>query len=66
MNPFRIVTAVMGFLAAVLAVARDDRTLVWIAIGLLGSSIGVRLLQKLQRRRDEKAERGVEDSTPGS
>lgn len=51
MNPLRIFTAVMGFLAAALAIARDDTTLVWIAIGLLGSSAGVRILQKLQSKR---------------
>jgi len=51
-NPLRLFTALMGFLAAVLAIARDDRTLVWIAIGLLSSSLAVRLLQKWQQRRD--------------
>ncbi len=53
MNPLRIVTAVMGFLAAVLAIARDDSTLVWIAIGLLGSSIAVRIAQRIQSKRDQ-------------
>ncbi|TFG44670.1 MAG: hypothetical protein E4H41_07105 [Gemmatimonadales bacterium] len=53
MNPLRIFTAVMGFLAAALAIARDDTTLVWIAIGLLGSSAGVRILQKLQSKREQ-------------
>lgn len=43
----------MGFLAAALAIARDDTTLVWIAIGLLGSSAGVRILQKLQSKREQ-------------
>jgi uncharacterized membrane protein YeaQ/YmgE (transglycosylase-associated protein family) len=52
-NPLRIVTAVMGFLAAVLAIARDDSTLVWIAIGLLGSSIAVRIAQRIQSKRDQ-------------
>jgi uncharacterized membrane protein YeaQ/YmgE (transglycosylase-associated protein family) len=52
-NPLRIFTAVMGFLAAALAIARDDTTLVWIAIGLLGSSAGVRILQKLQSKREQ-------------
>ena len=52
MNPLRVFTALMGFLAAVLAIARDDRALVWIAIGLLASSLAVRLVQKRQQRRD--------------
>lgn len=52
MNPLRLFTALMGFLAALLAIARDDRTLVWIAIGLLSSSLAVRLLQKRQQGRD--------------
>jgi hypothetical protein len=50
-NPFRLFTALMGFLAAVLGIARDDRTLVWIAIGLLASSIAARLVQKVLERR---------------
>lgn len=50
MNPLRLFTALMGFLAAALAIARDDRTLVWIAIGLLGSSLAVRVVQKLQSK----------------
>ena len=54
MNPFRLFTALMGFLAAVLGIARDDRTLVWIAIGLLATSIAARLVQKVQQRRREK------------
>ncbi len=53
MSPFRVVTALMGFLAAVLAIARNDRALVWIAIGLLGSSLAVRMVQRVQRRRGE-------------
>jgi len=52
-NPLRYVTAVIGFCAAALAIARDDRTLTWIAIGFLGSSIVVRLIQRYQRRQDE-------------
>jgi len=52
-NPLRIFTALMGFLAAVLAIARDDSTLVWIAIGLLGSSFAVRMLQRFQSKRDQ-------------
>jgi heme exporter protein D len=53
-NPFRLFTSLMGFLAAVLGIARDDRTLVWIAIGLLGTSLAVRIIQKVQQRRREK------------
>jgi hypothetical protein len=58
-NPFRLFTALMGFLAAVLGIARDDRTLVWIAIGLLGSSLAMRILQKvLARRQDNHPDSG--------
>ncbi|HEX5003935.1 MAG TPA: hypothetical protein VFV65_01380 [Gemmatimonadales bacterium] len=53
MNPLRIFTAVMGFMAAVLAIARDDRALVWTAIGLLGSSFAIRIVQRLQGKRDD-------------
>jgi len=51
-TPFRIVSGIIGIMAAVLAIARDDRTLVWIAIGLLGSSIAVRIAQRIQSRRE--------------
>lgn len=51
MNPLRLVTTVMGFAAALLGIARDDRTLVWIAIGLFGSSLVARIVQKVQQRR---------------
>ena len=54
MNPFRLFTSLMGVLAAVLGVARDDRALVWIAIGLLGTGLAVRIIQKVQQRRREK------------
>lgn len=53
MNPLRIVTAVLGFMAALLAIARDDRALVWIAIGLLGTSFATRLFLRAQHRREE-------------
>lgn len=51
----------MGFLAAVLAIARGDSTLVWVAIGLLGSSLAVRIAQRIMERRQR--ERG-EPSDP--
>jgi hypothetical protein len=57
-NPLRFVVSLMGLLAAVLAIARNETTLVWVAIGLLGSSLGIRLVQKFQSRRD-----GDDDST---
>jgi len=60
-NPLRLFTALMGFLAAVLAIARGDRTLVWIAIGLLASSLAVRIAQRIMERRQR--ERG-ESSDP--
>jgi heme exporter protein D len=53
-NPFRLFTSLMGFLAAVLGIARDDQTLVWIAIGLLGTSLAVRIIQKIQQRRQDR------------
>ena len=54
MNPFRLFTSLMGFLAAVLGIARDDQTLVWIAIGLLATSIAARIVQKAQQRRQDR------------
>ena len=54
MNPFRLFTSLMGFLAAALGIARDDRTLVWIAIGLLATSIAARIVQKAPPRRQDR------------
>jgi hypothetical protein len=53
-NPLRLFTSLMGFLAAALAVARDDRRLGWVAIGFLGFSLGTRVFQAIQRRMQEK------------
>jgi uncharacterized membrane protein YeaQ/YmgE (transglycosylase-associated protein family) len=62
-NPLRLFTALMGFLAAALAIARDDSTLVWIAIGLLGSSMAVRIVQKFQSKgRSDDADPSDRDS----
>lgn len=52
MNPLRLFTALMGFLAAVLAISRDSQALVWVAIGLLGSSLGIRVVQRIMEKRD--------------
>ena len=54
MNRFRLFTSLLGFLAALLGIARDDHTLVWIAIGLLGTSLAVRIIQKVRQRRQER------------
>lgn len=54
MNPLRLFTSLMGLLAAVLAVARDDRRLGWVAIGFLGFSLAMRLFNAIQRRRQER------------
>jgi len=60
-NILRYFTALMGMLAALLGIARDSRTLIWVAIGFLGSSVAVRLLQRQQRRRGEEADSGESD-----
>ncbi len=62
MNPLRLFTSLMGFLAAALAVARDDRRLGWVAIGFLGFSLGTRVIQAIQRRMQEKRQ-GPADPT---
>jgi hypothetical protein len=53
MKRARLALSLTGFLIAVVGIARNDRYLVWIAIGLLGASLAVRLVQKRQQRRDE-------------
>jgi hypothetical protein len=50
-NPFRVVAALLGFLAAILGIARGDTTIVWVAIGLLGSSLAARIFLRIQERR---------------
>jgi len=40
-----------GLVAAVLAISRDDRRIGWVAIGLLGASVGIRVVQAILRRR---------------
>jgi hypothetical protein len=52
MNPLRIFTALMGFLAALLAISRGERVFVWVAFGLLGASLAIRMIQKAHVRRD--------------
>ena len=54
MNPLRLFTSLMGFLAAVLAIARDDRRLGWVAVGFLGASLGMRIVQRIQQRRQAR------------
>jgi hypothetical protein len=50
-NPLRLGLSLLGLGAAVLAIARDDRRIGWVAIGLLGASVGIRLVQAAIRRR---------------
>ena len=56
MTPLRLFTSLMGFLAAILAVARDDRRLGWVAVAFLGASLGMRIVQRIQERRRARNE----------
>jgi hypothetical protein len=44
----------MGFLAAALAIAREDRRFGWVAIGFLCFSLGSRVVEAIQRRRQDR------------
>lgn len=46
-------TALAGFLAAALSVARDDHRLAWVAISLLALSLLLRLLARRRARPPE-------------
>lgn len=55
MNHFRIVLALAGFTAALLAVSLGDERVGWIGIGLLLASLLVRLSQKRTSKEDMDA-----------
>jgi hypothetical protein len=50
MNRLRLLLSVAGFVAAVCAVATDDRRIAWVAIGLLCLSFLLRMLQRKSPR----------------
>lgn len=51
MSRFRLGLSLAGLLIAILGLARDDRRLIWVAIGILGTSLGIRLYLGIQDRR---------------
>jgi hypothetical protein len=51
MNRFRLGLSLAGLLIAVLAVARGDRRLTWVAIAILGASLGMRAVLAIRARR---------------
>lgn len=51
MKTLRLGLSLGGLVAAVLAISRDDRRIGWVAIGLLGASVGIRVVQAILRRR---------------
>ena len=59
MSRLRLALALIGFLAAVLGVATDDRRIVWIAIALLSASF---LLRRLQRKTSREHPENKPDS----
>ena len=53
MSQAKQVLGVLGLLAALAGIALDNRILIWVAIGLLGASIAVRMLIARRTRHEE-------------
>jgi uncharacterized membrane protein YfcA len=51
MSQLRIVSALAGFVAALLSVALDDNRLAWVAIALLALSLILRLILRKRANR---------------
>ena len=51
MSRFRLGLSLAGLLIAVLALARGDRRLTWVAIAILGASLGLRAFLAIRERR---------------
>jgi uncharacterized membrane protein YfcA len=51
MSQLRIVSALAGFVAALLSVALDDNRLAWVAIALLALSLILRLILRERAKR---------------
>lgn len=54
MSRFRLGLSLAGLLVAILALARDDRLLIWVAIAILGISLGIRLYLAMRDRREAR------------
>ena len=54
MRHLRLGLSLGGFTAAILALSRDDRRIGWVAIALLGASVGLRVAQAILDRRASK------------
>lgn len=58
LSRLRVGLSLVGLLIVIAAVARDDKTLMWVAIGCLGASVLVRLLL---RQRVQEAQRAASE-----
>lgn len=58
MSRFRLATALLGVALAVLAIARDDRGIAWVAIAVLAVAVILRLVARRRMRHDEEAAEG--------
>ena len=56
LSRLRVGLSLVGLLIVIVALARDDKNLMWVAIGCLGASVVVRLVLK---RELEKARAGA-------
>ena len=54
-----------GILLALAGVALESHTLVWVAMGVLGLSIALRLVQSVHRRREDAGSESGQDGSGG-
>jgi threonine/homoserine efflux transporter RhtA len=51
LSRLRVGLSLVGLLIVIVALSRDDKTLMWVAIGCLGASVVVRLILRKQLER---------------
>lgn len=56
LSRLRVGLSLVGLLIVIVALARDDKNLMWVAIGCLGASVVVRLVLKRQLEKVRDAE----------
>lgn len=58
LSRLRVALSLVGLLIVIAAVALDDKTLMWVAIGCLGTSVVVRLVLRRRLQDAEQEEVG--------
>jgi threonine/homoserine efflux transporter RhtA len=55
LSRLRVGLSLVGLLIVIVALSRDDKTLMWVAIGCLGASVVVRLILKKELEKMRRA-----------